>query len=276
MSINATDFQFYSDFLFKESGLSIKQEKSYLLESRLNSILKTHDCDNFDALTRKMKAGDPDVKKAVVEAMTTNETFFFRDMHPFDKFRDVVLPKVLENRPAGSKIRIWCAACSSGQEPYSLAIILKENAAKFANYQFEIIATDLSDDILDTARRAKYTQFEVQRGMPITLLMKYFSQEGADWFLKDEIKSMVKFEKFNLLDSMMKYGTLDVVFCRNVLIYFNPETKGKVLGEMHSRIAKHGFLFLGGAETVVGVSDKFKPLKNERGIYIPHDTIYTE
>jgi chemotaxis protein methyltransferase CheR len=219
--------------------------------------------------------GDAQAKHHVVEAMTTNETFFFRDIHPFDRFRDVILPKVIANRPAGSTIRIWCAACSSGQEPYSLAMILKENAAKFAGYKFEIIATDLSEEILQVAKNGKYTQFEVQRGMPIQLLIKYFRQEGTDWYIKDEIKSMVRFEKFNLLESMMKYGVLDVIFCRNVLIYFNLDTKRKVLAELHSRIAKHGFLVMGGAETVVGVTDKFKPMPGERGLYIPFDTIYS-
>ncbi len=274
MAFSSDDFKLYQILLFKESGLSIKEDKAYLLESRMNSLIKKLDIPDTATLTAKVKAGDVTVKKEVVEAMTTNETFFFRDMHPFDKFRDVVLPKIFENKPVGSTIRIWCAACSSGQEPYSLAIILKENAAKFAGYNFEIIATDLSDDILDTAKAAKYSQFEVQRGMPITLLVKYFKQEGTDWLLNDDIKSMVKFEKFNLLDPMTKYGTLDIVFCRNVLIYFAAETKSMVLSELYQRIAKHGFLFLGGAETVVGVTDKFKLMEGERGLYIPHDSVY--
>ena len=272
MKINEQDFEVYSSFLYKESGLAISFEKAYLLESRLSPVMKKLGIDELDVLTNKIKAGDPSARHEVIEAMTTNETFFFRDTHPFDRFKDVVLPKVMEKKPAGSTIRIWCAACSSGQEPYSLGIILKENAAKFAGYNFEIIATDLSEDILETARTAKYTQFEVQRGMPITLLVKYFKQEGSDWFLNDEIKSMVKFEKFNLLDSMIKYGTLDIIFCRNVLIYFDPETKGRILAELHTRIEKHGFLFLGGAETVVGVTDKFKAMPGERGLYIPHDS----
>ena len=272
MKINEQDFEVYSSFLYKESGLAISFEKAYLLESRLSPVMKKLGIDELDVLTNKIKAGDPSARHEVIEAMTTNETFFFRDTHPFDRFKDVVLPKVMEKKPAGSTIRIWCAACSSGQEPYSLGIILKENAAKFAGYNFEIIATDLSEDILETARTAKYTQFEVQRGMPITLLVKYFKQEGSDWFLNDEIKSMVKFEKFNLLDSMIKYGTLDIIFCRNVLIYFDPETKGRILAELHTRLEKHGFLFLGGAETVVGVTDKFKAMPGERGLYIPHDS----
>lgn len=271
----AADFEYYRDFLYKESGLSITSEKAYLLESRINPVLKKLGLADAQALTAKIKMGDATAKKEVIEAMTTNETFFFRDTHPFERFKEVILPNIIKHKPIGSTIRIWCAACSSGQEPYSLGIILKENAAKFAGYKFEIIGTDLSDDILNIARTAKYTQFEVQRGMPIQLLVKYFTQKGSDWFLNDDIKSMVKFEKFNLLDPMTRYGTQDIIFCRNVLIYFDPPTKGKVLAELHKHIAKHGYLLLGGAETVVGVTDKFKPMAGERGLYIPHDTIYS-
>lgn len=272
----ANDFQFLKEFLHKESGLSISEEKMYLLESRLNPIVKRMELADLGALTGKLRANDAALKHDVIEAMTTNETFFFRDNHPFERFIEVVMPKIIARKPAGSTIRIWCAACSSGQEPYSLGILLKENAAKFAGYKFEIIATDLSDDILNIAKTAKYTQFEVQRGMPITLLVKYFNQQGSDWYLNDEIKDMVRFDNFNLLAPMTKYGTLDIIFCRNVLIYFDAPTKGKVLAEMHNHCAKHGFLFLGGAETVVGITDKFKPLPGERGLYIPHDSIHTE
>jgi len=276
MTLPANDFQLLKDFLHKESGLSISEDKMYLLESRLNPIIKKMELADMSALVGKLRMNDAQAKHDVIEAMTTNETFFFRDNHPFDRFRDVVLPSLVANKPVGSTIRIWCAACSSGQEPYSLAIILKENAAKYAGYNFEIIATDLSEDILQIARTAKYTQFEVQRGMPITLLVKYFTQQGSDWFLNDDIKNMVRFEKFNLLDPMTKYGTLDVIFCRNVLIYFDTTTKGNILAEMHNHCAKHGYLFLGGAETVVGVTDKFKPMPGERGLYIPHDSVLVE
>lgn len=275
MTIAPNDFEYLKDFLYKESGLSINADKMYLLESRLNPIAKRMELPDINALIGKLRANDNTVKNDIIEAMTTNETFFFRDNHPFERFVDVVLPKIMATKPAGSTIRIWCAACSSGQEPYSLAILLKENPAKFGAYKYEIIATDLSDDILNIARTAKYTQFEVQRGMPITLLVKYFNQQGTDWYLNDDIKNMVNFEKFNLLNPMTKYGTLDIIFCRNVLIYFDAPTKGKVLAEMHGHCAKHGFLFLGGAETVVGITDKFKPMPGERGLYIPHDSIHS-
>ena len=273
MAITPADFEIYKDLLYKTSGLSINIEKSYLLESRLSVVIKKNDLADFDALTAKIKMGDLFLKNAVVEAMTTNETFFFRDMYPFDNFKDIVLPEIMKHKPAGSTIRIWCAACASGQEPYSLGIILKENAEKYAQYKFEIIATDISDDILDIAKEGKYTQFEVQRGMPITLLVKYFKQEGAAWCLNDDVKSMVRFEKGNLLKPTDKYGTIDIIFCRNVLIYFDMETKTKVYEELHARVAKYGYLLLGGAETILGVTDKFQPVTDARGLYVPHDSI---
>jgi len=274
MTIAPQDFEFYKDFLYKESGLNITIDKTYLLESRLNPILKKTGLPDIAALTSKLRANDLAMKSKVIEAMTTNETFFFRDTHPFERFKDVVLPKILEHKPAGSTIRIWCAACSSGQEPYSLGIILKENPNLSTNHKFEIIGTDLSEDILNKARDAIYTQFEVQRGMPIQLLVKYFTQNGTAWHLNEDIKSMVKYSKFNLLEPMHQFGTFDIIFCRNVLIYFDAQTKEKVLGELHAHCDKHGFLFLGGAETVVGVTDKFKPMAGERGLYIPHDSVY--
>jgi chemotaxis protein methyltransferase CheR len=179
---------------------------------------------------------------------------------------------MLANRQAKKTVRIWCAAASSGQEPYSLAMILKEKEMQFKGWRFEIIATDLSDDILDNARAATYTQFEVQRGLPITYLMKYFTQVGEKWCLKDEIKSMVKYSKFNLLDDMTRLGTFDIIFCRNVLIYFDEKTKGRVLDGLSKRLEKDGFLLLGGSETVLGLTDKFKLMPEKRGLYVMNTT----
>lgn len=274
MTMNAQDFELYRSFLYKESGLVITPDKMYLLESRLNPVAKKMQLESIDGLTSKMKMGDAQVKHAVVEAMTTNETFFFRDTHPFERFEKVVLPKIMENKPKGSTIKIWNAACSSGQEPYSLGIIIKQNAAKFADYKFDITATDLSEDILNVAKRGVYSQFEVQRGMPIQLLVKYFKQQGTEWAINDDIKSMVKFQKFNLLQPMSQFGEFDIIFCRNVLIYFDQGTKGKILSEASKHLSKHGFLFLGGAETVIGVTDLFKLLPGERGVYVPSNSAY--
>ncbi len=266
------DFDVYKNMLYAKSGYVITTDKAYLLESRLAPVIKKHGIENMDALTMKLRGAPPQaLVDDIVDAMTTNETMFFRDQKPFDKFRDLVVPSIIKAKGPNCTIRIWSAACSSGQEPYTLAITMKENAAKWAGVKFEIFATDLSRDILAQAQAAKYSQFEVQRGMPIMMLVKYFNQTGETWTVKDDLKSMVQFRQFNLLDPMEAFGTFDVIFCRNVLIYFDQQTKGKILDKLARRMANHGFLFMGGAETVLGITNSFKPLEGERGVYIPAD-----
>ena len=275
--MKSADFELYEKLLYKESGLVITSEKSYLLDSRLSPVAKKWDCTNMEGLTEALRKPVPNraIIKDIVEAMTTNETSFFRDMNPFKNFENIVLPFLIKTKAPGSTIRIWCSACSSGQEPYSIAMMLKENEAKLNSLKIDIIATDLSDQILDTARKAKYTQFEVQRGMPIQLLVKYFKQDGESWLLNDEIKNMVKFQPINLLKPFPIPGTFDVIFCRNVLIYFDKETKTEILNRLYDKMEKHAFLLLGGAETVLGLTDKIKPLVGQRGLYIGHDSTYT-
>jgi len=266
--MNVNDFEFIAQLLYQRSGLVITQEKAYLLESRLNPVARKWDLDSFDALIAALRSNkDERLMVDVTEAMTTNESFFFRDNRPFDQFKDIVLPHLLEARAARKQIRIWSAACSSGQEPYTLAMILKEEAAKMAGWKVEIVATDLSTEILSKAKEGLYSQFEVQRGLPITLLMKYFAQEGEKWRISDEISKMVTYKPFNLLDNPAALGTFDVVFCRNVLIYFDQQTKGQVLGRIAQIMPSDGFLYLGGAETVLGISDSFEVVPGQRGIY---------
>ena len=266
--MNVNDFEYIAELLYKRSGLVITQEKAYLLESRLNPVARKWELDGFETLISQMRAkNDERMLVDVTEAMTTNESFFFRDNRPFDQFKDVVLPHLTENRKAQKKVRIWSAACSSGQEPYTLAMILKEEAAKLAGWTIEIVATDLSNEILSKAQEGLYSQFEVQRGLPITLLMKYFTQEGDKWRISDEIKQMVKYKPFNLLDDPGALGRFDVVFCRNVLIYFDQETKGKVLDRVAKIMPDDGFLYLGGAETVLGICDSFEVIPGQRGVY---------
>src|SRR3546814_4155626 len=213
------------------SGLVITQEKAYLLESRLNPVARKWDLDGVDALIAALRSKkDERLAVDVTDAMTTNESFFFRDNRPFEQFKNVVLPHLLEARAGRKQIRIWSAACSSGQEPYTLAMMLKDDAARLAGWRIEIVATDLSTEILKKAQEGLYSQFEVQRGLPITLLMKHFSQEGEKWRISEEIRRMVTYKPFNLLDNPSVLGQFDVVFCRNVLIYFDQATKGQVLG----------------------------------------------
>lgn len=266
------DFDYYRDLLRQKSGLTLTQDKCYLLDSRLTPVARKWNYPNLEAMTVALRAVPPaDLVKDVVEAMTTNETSFFRDSKPFDQLRDILLPYFQKSR-AGKRLRIWCAAASSGQEPYSLAMLLKENAAKIPGWSFEIVGTDIDTTILDTARKGEYSQFEVQRGLPIQMLMKYFEQKGDRWALKPDIKSMVQYKYFNLLDPMAALGKFDIIFCRNVLIYFDRETKQKVLENMATLLPPDGFLILGGAETVLGVTEAFKPMDGTRGIYIRPDS----
>jgi chemotaxis protein methyltransferase CheR len=206
----------------------------------------------------------------IAEAMATPETFFFRDKKPFDQLKDFILPQILAQNPQKKSLRIWSAACSSGQEAYSIAMIIKEMSKTIGQWNVEIIATDFSNKILEKARKGEYTQFEVQRGLPIQYLMKYFVQNGESWVVSHDIKKMVDFRQSNLLSPMNNMGSFDIIFCRNVLFYFEPETKRKVLENISGTLDKEGYLILGSAESLVGVTKIFKNLDEQRGVYV-HD-----
>ena len=266
--MNTEDFEFITALLKKRSGLVLTRDKMYLLESRLTPVARTFGLGGLPGLIDAIrKRPDPKLVDEVVDAMTTNESFFFRDIKPFDQFREFVLPELLKTRATQRTIRIWSAACSSGQEAYSLCMILKDHAAKLAGWKIEIVGTDISREMLLKARRGVYSQFEVQRGLPITNLVKHFTQEGDKWTISAELRNMVQFREFNLLDDPRGLGQFDVVFCRNVLIYFDQETKAKVLHGIGGVLKADGYLYLGGAETVLGVTDRFAPLSGMRGIY---------
>jgi chemotaxis protein methyltransferase CheR len=263
-----SDFDLYRDLLKEKSGLTLTQDKCYLLDSRLTPIARKWNFPNLDAMTLSLRGvPKPDLIKDIVEAMTTNETSFFRDTKPFDQFRDIIIPHLLKTR-SSKKVRIWCAAASTGQEPYSLAMVIKEMGAKLAGWNFEIVGTDISTEVLDLAKKGEYSQFEVQRGLPIQLLVKYFEQKGDKWAVKPELKSMIQYKYFNLLDSMAPLGKFDIIFCRNVLIYFDREMKAKVLENMSGLIPDDGFVILGGAETVLGITESLKLMENTRGLYV--------
>ena len=266
--MNVSDFELITRLLRERSGLVLSKDKAYLIESRLNPVARKWQFKSFDELVKAVRlANDENLLNDVTEAMTTNESFFFRDSKPFDQFKDIVLPHMLNARATKRAIRIWSAACSSGQEAYSLAMILKESASKLQGWRTEIIATDISNEILQKAMEGVYTQFEVQRGLPIDYLVKYFKQEGERWIIDPSLRQMVTFKNFNLLKDPASLGTFDVVFLRNVLIYFDQQTKGKVLEGISRNMAPDGFLYLGGAETVLGVSDAFQLIPGQRGIY---------
>ena len=266
--MTVTDFEFICQILRDRSGLVLTNDKAYLLESRLLPVARKWKLATFDDLVRVIRSKmDEAVIRDVVEAMTTNESFFFRDTKPFDQFKQLVLPALLKSRAAARTIRIWSAACSSGQEPYSLAMILSEMAAQLNGWKIEIVGTDLSTEILNRAKEGMYSQFEVQRGLPITMLVKNFAQIGDRWQINAKMRGMVQYREFNLLQDPMPLGRFDVVFCRNVLIYFDQPTKTRVLNSVAKLMPEDGFLFLGGAETVLGITDKFQMVPGQRGVY---------
>jgi chemotaxis protein methyltransferase CheR len=266
--MNRNDFDQICKLLKQESGLVLSPDKAYLLESRLLPVARKWKLASFDDLAKALRANaDVGLVRDVVEAMTTNESFFFRDTRPFEQFKEIVIPAMLKGRADQKRIRVWSAACSSGQEPYSLAMILADLGAQIAGWQVEIVATDLSAEMLTRAREGIYSQFEVQRGLPINLLVKYFKQVGDRWQISDKLRAMVNFREFNLLTDPAALGRFDVVFCRNVLIYFDQDTKAKVLDGISRQMPADGFLFLGGAETVLGLTDKFQLLPGQRSVY---------
>lgn len=265
------DYDFLRRALKERSGLVLSADKQYLVESRLLPIARKAGFGNLGDLVAALKRGDSDgLMTTVVEAMTTNETFFFRDKMPFENFRSAVLPALLAARRGCRAIRVWSAAASTGQEPYSLAMMLKEIEAEVAGWRIEIIASDLASQVLEKARAGIYSQFEVQRGLPIQLLIKYFSKAGDMWQIAPEIRAMVKFKQLNLLADFSALGTFDLVFCRNVLIYFDQETKISVLNRLSRVTAGDGYLVLGAAETVVGLTDSFRTMPELRGFYVPN------
>ncbi|WGR94881.1 protein-glutamate O-methyltransferase CheR [Bradyrhizobium sp. ISRA435] len=268
-SSDAPDYEYLRKLLKDHSGLDLSADKQYLIESRLLPLARKFGLSGIPDLVTKIKGGSSSLVVQVVEAMTTNETFFFRDKVPFDHFRNTIMPELLKARAARRSVRIWCAAGSTGQEPYSLAMCLKEMGAVLAGWRVEIIATDLSQEVLEKSKAGIYSQFEVQRGLPIQMLVKYFKQSGEFWQINPELRTMVQHRQLNLLHDFSQLGAFDVIFCRNVLIYFDQDTKINVFNRLARSMEADGFLVLGAAETVVGLTDGFKPFPERRGLYRP-------
>ncbi|MCU0895000.1 MAG: protein-glutamate O-methyltransferase CheR [Rhodospirillales bacterium] len=263
------DFTTISELLKRRSGLILPREKAYLLESRLRPVMRKHALADLAAVAAAVLRQDAKLTADVIDAMTTNETLFFRDVVPFAAFRETVLPALLARRSAQRSFRILCAAASTGQEPYSLAMILVEEATRLQGWSCEIIAFDISPTTLERARAGLYTQFEVQRGMPTAQLLRHFRRVGGDWQIASELRAMVRFREFNLLDDLAPFGRCDVVFCRNVLIYFDPATKVRTLANIGRRLPADGYLFLGASETVMGLSSGFAPVAGCSGLNQP-------
>jgi chemotaxis protein methyltransferase CheR len=267
--VTPLDYEYLRKLLKERSGLDLSADKQYLVESRLIPLARRVGLPGIAELVQKIKAGTETLTSDVVEAMTTNETFFFRDKIPFDHLREAVLPALVKARASRRSLRIWCAASSTGQEPYSIAMCVKEFAA-LAGWRVEIVATDLSQAVLEKSKSGIFSQFEVQRGLPIQMLVKYFTQTGELWQLNAEIRAMVQHRQLNLLQDFSHLGTFDVVFCRNVLIYFDQDAKAGIFDRLARMLEPDGVLALGAAESVVGISDAFKSYPERRGLYCPN------
>jgi chemotaxis protein methyltransferase CheR len=260
-------FAFLSGLVKQRSGIVLTADKGYMLETRLGPMLRREGLAGLDALALRLRAPRAEALTAeLVEALTTNESSFFRDGKPFEHLRKL-LPKLAAARPPGHIIRIWAAACSSGQEAYSIAMTAAELGAAMGGRRVEILGTDLSREMLDRAQDAVFTQFEVQRGLPVQMLVKHFTQDGARWRIRPELRAMARFQPFNLLDDPRGLGRFDIIFCRNVLIYFDAPTKSRVLGAIAGLLPPDGVVYLGGAETVLGLTDRLVPTAGERGVY---------
>jgi len=268
--VTPLEYDWLRKLLKERSGLVLSSEKQYLVESRLTPVARKAGAATLSELVQRLKSANERLVVDVVEAMTTNESFFFRDKIPFDHFRDAVIPNLLAARAKERRVRIWCAAAATGQEPYSLAMCLREMKHRLAGWRVEILGTDISVEVLEKAKAGIYSQFEVQRGLPIQMLVKYFTQVGDTWQIAPEIRAMVQYRPLNLLSEFGQLGGFDVVFCRNVLIYFDQETKIGVLNRIAKLLGSDGYLMLGAAETVVGLTDAFKPVADKRGLYAPY------
>lgn len=255
-AISAENYAFLQRYIYQESGIVIDAGKNYLIESRLLPIVKQENLSTLNDLCSLLRATAPlQLKSRVVESMTTNETLFFRDLSVFDALQKDILPKLIESRRNVRRLSIWSAAASSGQEAYSIAMLLKEFGLE--GWKVQILGTDLNQQILDKAAAGKYLQIEVNRGLPAKYLVKYFSRAGLDWQISDALRSMVKFQRFDLRTSMSSFGPFDLIFCRNVLIYFDVDTKKQILSSLRRTLNPGGLLALGAAETTINLDNAY-------------------
>jgi len=253
------EFVFFCDLVKKEAGIHLEKGKEYLVQARLDDVSKSIGCSSFTDFYRRVKFNStPQLTDKIIEAITTPETCFFRDASPFEALKSHILPEIYEKKKSVKSLRIWGAASSTGQEAYSIAMILQDMKEMFDGWYIHIMSTDISNRVLNIAKAGKYSQFEISRGMPINLLSKYFKKEkDGSWIVDEKIKRMVEFRKFNLFDSYANFGMFDIIFCRNVLIYFTTEDKKGILERMAQNLDKRGHLVLGSTETIFGITDKF-------------------
>jgi chemotaxis protein methyltransferase CheR len=262
MAISKADFDYIAQLTRSESAIVLEAGKEYLVESRLTPIAEQQGFGSLGAFIDKMRSTSAlnGIHHLTIDALTTNETSFFRDFHPFESLRKEILPRIIEKRAAAKQLTIWSAACSTGQEPYTLAMLIQENFPQLADWKITILATDLSPTVLKVARLGHYSQFEVNRGLPASYLIKYFSKKEDRWHISPKLKQNIQFTSMNLIQPWPILPPFDLVFIRNVMIYFDVETKKLILNRIRNCLLPHGYLFLGGSETTLNLDPKYQPV----------------
>lgn len=266
MSIDREGFEYVSSLIRADAGLVLDAGKEYLVEARLRPLAQEAGLTSVqDFIQRLRMPTGSAMRRRVIEAMTTNETSFFRDLHPFESLRKSVLPRIIEARRGERRLNIWSAACSTGQEPYTIAMIIREHFPELLNWSCRIIATDLSRDVLARAQSGRYSQLEVNRGMPVQYLSRYFVRDRLDWEIKKDVRAMVEFVEMNLTRAWPPLPRVDLIFLRNVLIYFDVTTKRQIFEGMHRQLRHDGYLLLGNCETTLGIHDGYERLPEDKG-----------
>ena len=259
MSVSKSDFNYIRDLVLESSAIVLENGKEYLVESRIGQVATSEGFGTIDRLVDALrKKSNNGLQSKVIEALTTNETSFFRDIYPFETLKEVVLPELLKSRTGTKKLKIWCAASSSGQEPYSIAMLIREYFAIFLGWKMKFIASDISEKMLDRCRTGNFSQLEVNRGLPASFLVKYFEKNGTTWSIKKPLLEMIHFQQINLSRELPYLPKMDIIFLRNVLIYFDIETKKKILKQLRSILQPDGFLFLGAAESTINLDSSFE------------------
>lgn len=263
------DLTLISSIVHRRAGIVLGREKDYLIDTRLAPIARQFGHLSIEKLVDSIRKGHPEAEDAAVEAMTTNETLFFRDKQPFEHLSNLILPNLLQRRGAGQPIRIWCAACSSGQEPYSIAMLIDELSYRFSGSRINILATDLSKSMIARAKSGIYSQFEIQRGLPTRFLDRYFRKDGLTWYIDQRLTEKIEFRTLNLLEDFGYLGRFDIIFCRNLLIYFDEARKKDLLTRLARSLATDGYMILGAAETVIGLNQELLPHNSAKALYVP-------
>ena len=265
-AISEPDFTYVSSLVHADSAIVLDAGKEYLVVSRLGSLAVSEGCSSLAELVSRLRTAEqPELRRKIVEALTTNETSFFRDLEPFELLRKSIIPALVETRQIAKTLTIWCAACSTGQEPYSIAMMIRENFPQLIDWKIRIIATDLAQEILNKAKTGTFSQLEVNRGLPVNYMVKYFQRNGTEWKIKDEIRNLIDFRELNLIKPWVGIPPCDVIFMRNVLIYFDIPTKKAIFAKVRSQLRSDGYFFLGTAETTLNIDDTFKRYSQSKG-----------